>query len=261
MSALMYPQLGTGALSQYPIRKTRRMRTVINEAADGSTVRLADAAAELVEWRLEYVDLTDAEAALLAQFFMDAEGSLNGFTFVDPAGNLLAWSAKLDTDVWEKDPFLTVADGVADPAGETRAWTVANSGTAGQVIAQTVGVPGGYPYCFSVYLRSSVPGTVRLMIGEQAFERVVHTAWGRVVCAATPPPGESIRFGIELGAASAISVYGPQVEAQQGASVYRATTRGGVYIDAHLRDDTFSVTRTGCNRNSCTVNIVHANHL
>src|SRR5436190_16278849 len=149
MSTLAYPQL-----IQFPVRKTKRPRTVVNTAADGSTVRLADPAAEVTEWRLDYVDLTDDEAAMLEQFFAEAEGSLNGFTFLDPTGNLLAWSGKLDTDVWQKDPLLVLTSGVADPAGSTRAWHLSNSGGAGQKVAQTIAVPGGYLYCFSVYARA-----------------------------------------------------------------------------------------------------------
>jgi hypothetical protein len=43
----IYPQLGSGALSQYPVQKTRRVRTVVNRAADGSIIKLADPAAEI----------------------------------------------------------------------------------------------------------------------------------------------------------------------------------------------------------------------
>jgi hypothetical protein len=234
----------------------------MNTAADGSTVRLTDPGAETIEWSLEYADLTDEEAATLVEFFNAAEGSLNGFRFVDPAGNLLAWSGELDTDVWQKDPMLHLAGGVNDPAGGTRAWTVTNSGAGAQVLAQTIDASGQYSYCFSVYVRAAIPGVVRLSIGEHVSERVVTGGWSRVVSVATPgPDAESVRFGIEVAAGSAVDVYGPQAEAQQGASVYRATTRGGVYMDAHLSEDVFSVTRTGCNRNSCTVNIIHASHL
>src|SRR4051812_13660011 len=100
MSTLVYPQL-----IQFPVRKTKRPRTVVNRAADGSTVRLADPAAEVTEWRLDYVDLTDEEAGMLEQFFGAAEGSLNEFTFLDPTGNLLARSGKFDAEVWQKDPL------------------------------------------------------------------------------------------------------------------------------------------------------------
>jgi hypothetical protein len=256
MSMLVYPQLGTGALSQYPIRKTRRARTVINQAADGSTVRLADPAAETTEWQLEYAEISDEEAAALEQFFLATEGSLFGFTFLDPAGNLLAWSNQLDNQVWQKEPLLA-----ASASGAT-AWQLQNSGAAGQQIAQTLQVPGDYTYCFSVYARGETPATVRLVIGEQTADRVVSAEWGRIVFAmAGPANGESLRFGIEVPAATTVEVYGPQVEAQGGASVYRGSSRGGVYEDAHFVEDVFRITRTGFNRNTCTVNIIHANHL
>jgi hypothetical protein len=256
MSMLVYPQLGTGALSQYPVRKTRRARTVINQAPDGTTVRLADPAGETTEWQLEYAEISDEEANALEQFFATAEGTLHGFTFLDPSGNLLSWSDQLDTDSWQKDPLLVVT-----PSG-IRGWNLANGGAAGQGIGQTLQVPGAYTYCFSVHARTETPATVRLSIGGEVVDRVVSGEWGRSVFAATGPANaESLRFGIEVPAGTAVEVYGPQVEAQGGAGVYRGSSRGGVYEDAHFRDDVFRITRTGFNRNTCTVNIIHANHL
>jgi hypothetical protein len=256
MSTLVYPQLATGALSQYPVRKTRRARTVINQASDGSTVRLPDPAAETTEWQLEYGDISDAEAAALEDFFTAAEGSLFGFTFLDPCGNLLAWSDQLDADSWQADPLL-----VASASG-TRGWQLQNSGAAGQGIGQTLQVPGVYTYCFSVYARADAPAVVRLSIGDQTADRVVAGEWGRIVFAAAGPAnGESLRFGIEVPATTAVEVFGPQVEAQGGAGVYRGSTRGGVFEDAHFTDDVLRITRTGFNRNTCTVKIIHANHL
>src|SRR5207302_1485219 len=108
MTMLLFPQLMTGALCQFPLRKNRRTRTVSNRAADGSTIKLADPAAEVTEWQLEYSDLSDDEAAALRDFFASAEGTLNAFTFLDPAGNLLSWSEQLDAQVWQKDPLLTL---------------------------------------------------------------------------------------------------------------------------------------------------------
>ena len=90
-----YPQLGSGALSQFPVQKIRRTRTVVNQAADGSTIKLADPAGAITEWDLTYTDLSDEEASALLAFFVAVEGTLNGFTFLDPAGNLLAWSDDL----------------------------------------------------------------------------------------------------------------------------------------------------------------------
>ena len=56
---LAYPQLGSGALSQFPVQKDRRARTVVNRAADGSTIKLADPAGGGTEWLLTYAELSD----------------------------------------------------------------------------------------------------------------------------------------------------------------------------------------------------------
>ena len=72
---------------------------------------------------------------------------------------------------------------------------------------------------------------------------------------------ESIVFGVELPAGGSADVFGLQVEPQAGASVYKATTTGGVYEGARFRDDALSITTTGVNCHSATVNIIHANHL
>ena len=112
---LVYPQLETGALAQFPVHKARRPRTVINRAPDGSTIRIPDPAAETTEWLLTYKDLSDEEATALRSFFDAAEGTLQGFTFLDPTGNLLAFSEQLDDDVWQRDPLLTINAGIADP--------------------------------------------------------------------------------------------------------------------------------------------------
>jgi len=257
-----YPQLGSGALSQFPIRKTRRTRTVTNRAADGSSIRLADPAGVITEWNLTYADLSDAEAGTLLAFFEAAEGSLNGFTFLDPAGNLLAWSDHLDNEVWQKDPLLTLTGAAADPRGGTNAWKIVNGGGAGQSIAQTLAAPGACQYCLTAYLRADAATSVTAWAGTVSRAYSATPTWSRVVMASSPDPtATSLRFAIEIAAAGAVQVYGIQVEAQPGPSGYKATTRGGVYEGAHFRDDALGITKTGVNRHSCTVNIIHANYL
>jgi hypothetical protein len=68
-------------------------------------------------------------------------------------------------------------------------------------------------------------------------------------------------FGVEIPAGVAVDVRELQVEAQAGASGEKTTTRGGVYEGARFRDDALEIIATGVNRNSCTVNIVHAIHI
>ena len=258
----VYPQLESGALSQFPVKKTRRVRTVVNEAADGSRVKLADPAVQVTEWVLRYTELSDEEATALRTFFSATEGTLNSFTFLDPAGNLLAWSEQLDTAVWQKDPQLSVTGGVTDPRGGAGAWRLSNHGGAEQSAGQTLASPGEYQYCWSAYVRSATATSVRLTTGSQSARRAVTSEWTRIAWASSGDArATSVRFAMEIGAGDEVEVYGPQVEAQTAPSGYKASTRGGVYEGAHLGDDSLTITSTDANRNSCTVKIIHANHL
>ncbi len=262
MTTLVYPQLASGALSQFPIHKTRRTRTVTNRAPDGSTIKLADAAGVTTEWNLTYADLSDEEAATLQAFFAAAEGTLNGFTFLDPAGNLLAWSGQLGDEVWQKGPLLSATGGATDPRGGTGAWTIVNSGTAGQSIMQTLAAPGAYQYCLTAYVRADVATSAQMSIGTIRREYSVTPSWSRIAMQSSQDAeATSMRFGIEVNAMGVVEVFGIQVEAQPWPSGYKRTSRGGVYENAHMREDVLAIAKTGVNRHSCSVNILHANHL
>ena len=194
-----YPQLGTGALSQYPTVKRRSQRTVWNAMADGGAIKLADPAAAVTTWRLAYTDLTDDEGAALETFFGEMEGSLRGFTFLDPGGNLLAWSGKLDEGIWQKDPALTLSGGVSDPTGGTSAWRAVNAGAAPQSLVQAIEAPGEYVYCLSVYLRATEPAPVIMRLGELRGVRAAGVGWRRAVLAGNAGAGgDGVRFGIEI---------------------------------------------------------------
>jgi hypothetical protein len=257
----MYPQLTTGAYSQFPLRKQRRTRTVTNTAADGSSIKLADPNGALTEWQLQYEGLSDAELSNLQQFFTAAEGSLNGFTFLDPAGNLLAWSEDLTNAVWAGGPFLSIAGSVSDPLGGSRAFQLTNSGEGAQSVSQTLNVPTGYMYTLSVYVQATQPTAVTLLLGSNRVPAMATPNWTRISFTGSgDPTAASILFGVELPP-GAIGVFGPQVEVQAEPSAYQKSTTGGVYQDARFGDDTFSFATTGVNRHSATVNIVYANHL
>jgi hypothetical protein len=255
---LVYPQLSTGAMSQFPVRKRITSRTIVNRASDGSSIKASDPAATMTEWALTYTDLSDTEATTLEQFFTGAEGRLNSFTFLDPVGNLFASSGQLDAAVWEKDPQISVTGSADDPRGGKLAWHVKTSGAGAQSLAQTLTAPAGYVYCLSVYVLASQETTVTLIAGSLRSERRATTQWSRITFTATP---DAPRFGIEVPAGPDVEVFGLQVEPQSSPSEYQETTNGGVYEDARLNDDSISITATGYNRHSCTVNIIHANHL
>jgi hypothetical protein len=258
----VYPQLATGALSQFPVQKRRSLRTVVNTSLDGRAIKLADPGAETTEWQLAYAGLTDDEVAALQQFFAASEGTLNSFTFLDPTGNLFAWSGQLNNAAWTAGPFLSLTSGIADPAGGMNAWHLANSGAGAQNISQTLSAPAGYLYCFSVYARSLQSTPVNLLYGSNSINQTLGTEWSRIIVAASgDASAESIAFGVEVPAGESADVFGMQVEPQGGASLYKATTIGGVYQNARFRDDVLSITTTGVNCHSATVNILYANNI
>lgn len=243
--ALTYPQL-----AHFPIVRRRQRRTVVNRMPDGHAIKLADAAGEVTTWRLEYAELTDTEAGVLHDFFAAAEGRLNDFVFVDPTANLLLWSDRLDESAWSRGPMLAVssADG---------AWRLSNAGGGAQSLSQTIEAPAEFVYCFSLFARADA-GSVRLVAGGSATEFGVGPEWRRLKVSGTF--GDPT-FGIEVAAGAAVEVRGLQVEAQAGTSAAKVSTTGGVYEGARFRDDSIEFVATGVNRHSCTVNIVHANHI
>ena len=259
---LVYPQLPTGALAQFPAQRKRQIRTLVNTAADGTAVKLGDPGAATIEWQLQYAGLSDAELSALLQFFEAAEGSLNDFTFVDPTANLLAWSNDLNNAVWAAAPFLSAAASIADPMGGSNAWQMTNSGAAAQSLTQTLNAPGGYVYCLSVYAKAASPTTLTLLLGGNQFNAALGPNWQRYALSGSgDPTASSLTFGIELAAAAVVDLYGPQAEPQETPSLYKVSSTGGCYENARLRDDTLTVTTTDVNRHSATVHIFYASHL
>jgi hypothetical protein len=259
---LAYPQLGGGPVGQYPILKRRILRTVTNRAADGRKVKLPDPGAGITEWKLQYSALIDAEAAALREFFERVEGTLGDFTFLDPTANLLAWSEALDEAVWARGPLLSLETGADDPAGGTRATRLTNAGGGAQSLSQTLAVPGDYLYCLSAYVRSAQALPITMFIGGGRKERLAGSQWRRITFTATGDEGgESVNFGLEIPAASVLQVFGLQVEPQPAASGYKASTTGGVHENARLREDALTMTATGPGLHSCTIHVIHANHI
>lgn len=258
----VYPQLPSGALSQFPVKKLHQVRTLVNTSADGRAIKLADPGAETVEWQLRYTGLSDVELGSLQQFFATAEGSLNSFLFLDPTANLLAWSSDLVNAAWAAGPMLTTSSGVADVAGGTSGWHMANAGAGAQQLTQTISAPGRYVYSFSMYLRSEAPSMVTLLLGDSRSVQPCGPTWRRASYTGTgDPSARSMTFGVEFTAGASIDVYGPQVEPQASPSIYKASSESGVYEDARFKSDSFTFTSTDVNRHNATVNIIHASHL
>jgi len=259
---LYYPQLTTGSIAQFPVKRGTNMRTVANQLASGYTIRMADTGAQKVQWQLRYSELTDGERSSIESLFEAAEGQLNTFTFLDPTDNLLLWSEDWTQAVWTADPLLQVTGGVGDPSGGNAGIQLTNTAQTTQQVVQTTSGPSSFVYCYSVYARSSAPATIQMVVtatGQTVFTAVTtSSAWTRVTASGSLSVQEDgIGFGVQLPAGVQVDVFGAQVEAQPGAGLYKKTIDlGGVYSNTRFSSDLLSVTATAPNQNSCQIDLI-----
>lgn len=257
---MFFPQLSTGALTQFPVIRRRLLRTVLNQTANGDEVKYFDADAGILEWELQLRGLTDAERAAIETLFENCRGPLKEFTFLDPAGNLLAYSEALQEPAWAADPALTLAAGIADPFGTAGATEITNTGQGAQRLTQTVAASAGFHYCLSVYVRSTGGSSVRLVLGSGSGEQSsLHNAgsdWRRVWLSAKPGGSdESIFAGLELDAGARAEVFGPQLEAQPNPSGYKRTAGSGGVHRARFSGDVLAATAEGPDNHLMTLRI------
>jgi hypothetical protein len=259
---LYYPQLTTGAISQFPVRRITNMRTASNQLPSGYTIRMADTGAQKVQWRLQYFDLTNAELSSIENLFEASEGQLNTFTLLDPTANLLMWSEDWTQTVWTPDPLLQINAGVSDPLGGSDGMLLTNTAQTTQQIIQNTNGPSGYVYCYSIYLRSAVPATVQLVVkatGQTVLTPITTgAAWTRATATGSlSVQQDGVGFGVQLPAGVQVDAFGAQVEAQPGAGLYKKTIDlGGIYTSTRFSSDILSVTATASNQNSCQINLI-----
>lgn len=259
---LYYPQLTTGAVSQFPVARNVKMRTVANQLPSGFAIRMADPGFQRVQWQLRYSGITDAERTAIETLFEASEGQLNTFTFLDPTANLLAWSEDWTQSVWTADPLLVVAGGALDPFGNSNAMQLTNTAQTTQQIVQNTAGPSAFQYTFSVYIRSNAPTTVQLVAiaAGQTFLTAVQTAgsWARASMRAhLSVQQDGIGFGVQLPAGGQMQVFGAQVEAQPEAGQYKKTIDlGGIYSNTRFNADLLPFAANSMNHSSCELALI-----
>jgi hypothetical protein len=253
----VFPQLTTGAAALYPLRRSRRRRSVINTLGDGSQVTYSDPDLAETRWQLEAVGLNAAEWGAIEGMFADARGRFGTFKLLEPAGNLLLQSEAFDQPEWDNSPLTVVTTGQADPFGGTGGSTI--TGTSVEV-AQTLAVPGNYRYAVSVWAKSAATATATLFAlttggsNEKSFE--LRAEWTRLAMpVAMGLATDSVKFGVRL--TDAAQIFGMQVEAQPGVGGYQKTgAKGGVHEIARFDDDALTVTARGTDVFDAVIRIV-----
>jgi hypothetical protein len=252
-----YPQIGSGAIAQFPLTRSRMWRAITNDLESGELITLPDAAAGQIEWKLSYQDLTDTETGTLSNLFTSSQGGFGAFTFIDPLANLLGWSEDLTQSNWQLG-LLQQTAGQSDPLGTQRASTVSNASAGTQALQQTLGVSGGYVACFSAYLWSNAAGEVILQRDGTNVTVAVGPAWKRVFVSGPGVSGAAqSTFSIVMSAGQAINVWGMQAEAQPYPSAYKQTSAAiGIYEETYFENDELKITSTSLGLSSCEISLI-----
>jgi hypothetical protein len=250
MADLYYPQLSSGALAQYPIKKTRLFRTVKNVLPDGSMFVISDPSYSHLLWTLSYSGLSSSDVQALQAHFAASSGPFHGFTFIDPTDNMLRWSSDLSNSVWQSSALIKIQANTADPFGGSGAFTITNNGQANQDFSQTISVPASYQYCLSVYVASVQPASATLLrrgnLVTQSMTASVSQTWQRIVSTGRlTDSGTIFTVGLSLLPGQQLLVYGPQLEAQISPSSYHDTTQiSGVYPNSHWSVEQLAIAAT-----------------
>lgn len=252
-----YPQIASGAMTQLPLSRSRRWRTIENALEDGAQIMLPDSSAGQIEWKLSYQDLSSAEAQCLSGLFSASQGGYAPFTFVDPMANLLGWSESLLQSCWQLG-LIQTTPGVADPLGTQRASTISNLNSGAQALQQSLAISGNYTTCFSAYLWSSAAGTVTLQRDSTQVNVNVGPVWKRVYLSGPGTTGAmQSTFSLVLAAGQVIDVWGLQVETQPYPSAYKETSAAtGIYEETYFNIDELTMTSTSPGLSSCEITLL-----
>lgn len=96
-----FPVLSTGAVQQYPARRSMEFATEVLQFLDGSEQRFRRRRAGLHAWQIDLELLSEAETTALRQFFEAAKGRQGSFRFQDPWDGTEYPNCSLGNDVLE----------------------------------------------------------------------------------------------------------------------------------------------------------------
>lgn len=258
----VFPQLASGAVTQFPLRIREKTRTLINQTADGQRIRYSDAGAETLEWEMSYAALSDEEWIAIESLFRDCEGRRHSFLFLDPWSNLVAASESFGDSAWTLGPGLGLSEGIADPEGRLRATQVTNTAGALQSLTQSISIPARFQYSFSLYVRAAVAAQIRLVVStDGAFtERVYDLSpdWQRyAIFSSLVASTDALEVAIQLPAGATVELFGAQLEAQPAPSPYQRTAlRTGRYPEARFAGDQLTQVSTSPGEHSTVIRIL-----
>jgi Conserved hypothetical protein 2217 (DUF2460) len=95
-----FPTLKTGAVMQYPGKRSLQFATEVLRFLDGSEQRYRDSPSMLHRWIIQLDLLDEAELAALDQFFVSNQGAFGSFSFTDPWDGTVYPNCSLENDTF-----------------------------------------------------------------------------------------------------------------------------------------------------------------
>lgn len=251
-----FPSLDSGAVSQFPMTRSRGWRVIENQFEGGERIQTPDPSAGTIQWRLVYNELSAAEMAAIKTLFEASKGSFLSFGFVDPMVNLLAQSENLSAPDWRLGA-MSAQTGIDNPLGSTSAWRVSNSATGSQELAQTLSCPGSIRICFSGYFRASSAGTIQLGRDGLTETFPIGLGWRRLWISGAGDGNNMSNFSVVLQPGQVVDIWGLQAEVQPSPSMYQKTlSAGGIYQNTRFSSDELRVMAAAPGLYSCDVNLI-----
>ena len=96
----MFPTLKTGAVMQYPAKRSLQYNTDAIRFLDGTEQRFRDNPSLLHGWTIQLDLLDEFELAALDQFFVSNQGRFGSFSFTDPWDGTVYANCSLAEDTY-----------------------------------------------------------------------------------------------------------------------------------------------------------------
>ncbi len=229
---LVFPQLQSGAVAQWPFSTRTRFAVPWVAAGNGTRWRLFQPGAGERQWRLRFTGLSEEEAAGLRSFYAACGGPLRPFLFVDPTANLLRESEDLTASIWNRSAGLTLT-AVAGEPGRYKVWRFSAADTDGQT-TQHVGIAEGFRVCISLAARSEAGTGIELLAGAAAAPHATASEWRTFSLNASCGEG-GLAAGVRIPAGGVVEVKALQICAQPTAGAYVPSgVNAGIYPNAHF---------------------------
>ena len=107
-----FPPLKTGAVMQYPARRSTSFSTRVLRFLDGAEQRYRQSASGLKRWVIALALLDEREMAALRDFYRSNQGQTGSFAFTDPWDNATYNDCSLELADFIED-FIEIGNGSA----------------------------------------------------------------------------------------------------------------------------------------------------